>query len=101
MKTIYQEISALIKEENLSSAIDLATQHLEKNSKNVDLLRLRAQCYSKLNQLPYAINDYNEILKINPNDKEIVGAKMLAEYIVSTSSLDVYASTNTHLDPWD
>lgn len=101
MKTIYQDILYLMQEGNHQKAIDFISVQLQHNPSDTTLLKLRAQCFAKLNQLPYAINDYNDILKINPNDSEIIGAKMLAEHIVSTSSLDVYASTNTHLDPWD
>lgn len=77
------------------------TNQLEQNPSNVDLLCQRAVLYEKLQDFGAALNDYNQVLRIQPTDKK-AGAK--AEMIKETlhyQNIDIYADTNLYKDPWE
>lgn len=59
-----------------------------------------AQVYTKLDEFAKAVNLYIEILKINPEDELAITKKDTVMTILSQGRLDIYACTNTHIDPW-
>lgn len=59
-----------------------------------------AQVYIKLNEFAKAVNLYIEILMINPEDELAITQKDFVMTILSHGRLDIYACTNTHIDPW-
>lgn len=65
-----------------------------------DLLHKRAQLYSKIQENTKAINDYIAILESCPSDKEAQVKLNMLQTIVKYVNTDIYASTNTNLDPW-
>ncbi len=101
LKDILDKISALIEAEDYDLALSELNILIQKDENCISALKLRAQLFQKKNQMSHAINDYRRILKIEPENKEVIGAKLLLENILSMTSLDVYECTNTHLDPWD
>ena len=69
-------------------------------SPNVDLLYKRAKLLIQLGENAKAVNDFSKILKLDPEQKY---AKAQLEYlttIIRYNNTDIYASTNTNLDPW-
>lgn len=95
------EIHQHIAKEKYEMALIDCNELLQKEENNVELLKVRASIYQKKNEFAKAINDYRQILKSEPDNKEIIAMKTLLESILSMTSLDVFECTNTHLDPWD
>jgi len=66
----------------------------------IEWLRLRASLYVKLDEKGNAINDYRHILKQSPEDVHAAGQIELLITILRYNNSDIYANTNTHMDPW-
>ena len=60
-----------------------------------------ADLYIKKSEYPKAVNVYIEILEIEPSNENALYKKENTMAIVAQSQLDIYACTNTHLDPWN
>ena len=75
-------------------------QILNENPENTVLLEHRAKFHEKFQQYGEAINDYKKILKINPENKYAKTQIDLLKTILRYSNTDIYASTNTNMDPW-
>ena len=77
---------------------------IDKEIQNLDdkqiLLHSRAQLYTKIQEHSKAINDYIAILKADPTDKEAQVNLEMLQTIVKFVNTDIYASTNTNMDPW-
>ncbi len=87
------------KKEGLKEAIEELDILLSK-SPNVDLFYKRAQLLVQSGENAKAVNDFSKILKLDPEQKY---AKAQLEYlttIIRYNNTDIYASTNTNLDPW-
>jgi len=94
-----QAKSAKSKEEIQSVVEDLSKLIFE-NKKNAELLHSRAQLFIKLQLYGKAINDYRAILLINDKDKFAAGQYDMLSTIMQFNGNDIYANTNTNLDPW-
>lgn len=69
-------------------------------SPDIDLLYERAKLLTQLGENTKAVNDFSKILKLDPEQKY---AKAQLEYlttIIRYNNTDIYASTNTNMDPW-
>ncbi len=86
-----QEYEALIKE---------FTLYIDNEPNNTVLLEKRAKFHEKFQQYGKAINDYQRILKIDPDNKSAKTQIDLLKTILRYSNTDIYASTNTNMDPW-
>jgi len=64
------------------------------------LLHSRARLYTKIQEHSKAINDYIAILKVDPTDKKALVNLEMLQTIVKFVNTDIYASTNTNMDPW-
>lgn len=67
---------------------------------NIELFYERAQLFIKDSQNAKAINDYNQIIKLDSNQHL---AKSQIEYLTTIlrfNNIDIYASPNTNFDPW-
>lgn len=77
------------------------TQKLEQDPSDTELLCQRAGLYEKLQYFGNALNDYNQVLRIQPGNMK-AGAK--AEMIKETlqhQNIDIYSDPNLHKDPWE
>lgn len=66
----------------------------------IELFYKRAELLIKLGENAKAINDYNQIIKLDSNQQL---AKSQIEYlstILRFNNTDIYASPNTNFDPW-
>ncbi len=100
MEDLLAKAAAFMQEEKWEQALELLNTAFEKDEQNTKVLEQRAEVFHKLNRLGDAINDLNRYLKIAPGDEEIKARKELLQTILKNSQLDIYACTNTHLDPW-
>lgn len=67
---------------------------------SIELFYERAQLLIKNNQNAKAINDYNQIIKLDSTEQL---AKSQIEYLTTIlrfNNTDIYASPNTNFDPW-
>ena len=76
------------------------SDEIKLNPENTKLLHQRAELYTSLQDHGKAVNDYLNILKVTPEDKEAKTKLGLLRSILKYSNIDVYASTNTNMDPW-
>lgn len=90
-----------IEEGRLPQAVEWLDKAYELDKSNIQVLEVRADVLHKLNRLADALNDLNRYLALKPNDDKVKTKKELIQIILKNSQLDVYACTNTHLDPWN
>jgi|GEM_PF-443251 len=76
------------------------SETIDEMSEPIEWLRMRAVLYVKLDEKGHAINDYRQILKLSPDDVHAAGQLELLVTILRYSNSDIYANTNTHMDPW-
>ena len=100
MENSIEKAAEYIKQEQWDKALDLLDKAFNSTPENTRVLEMRAEVYHKLNRLADAVNDLNRFLKIEPDNERIIARKDLLQTILKNSQLDVYACTNTHLDPW-
>jgi len=89
----------LEKSEDIKLAIKKISEKIDLKP-NIDLFYERAQLLIKDNQNAMAINDYNQIIKLDSNQQL---AKSQIEYLTTIlrfNNTDIYASPNTNFDPW-
>ncbi len=73
---------------------------LENSPEDVALLEQRADLYYRTGSFGNAINDYKKVLEKKP-DRQTVKTKIeLIQTILRYTNTDIYASTNTNMDPW-
>ena len=60
----------------------------------------RAELFSQMNDLGKASNDYRKVLELDPQNKEASARIDFIQTILRYQSTDIYASTNTNMDPW-
>ncbi|MBC8319490.1 MAG: tetratricopeptide repeat protein [Bacteroidetes bacterium] len=80
--------------------IEKLSKEIQSSDNNLNLLHSRAQLYTKIQEHSKAINDYITILQSNPSDKESQVKLEMLQTIVKFTNTNIYASTNTNMDPW-
>ena len=89
-----------LSDKKIREQIEKITSEIKDLDDKPNLLLSRAQLYTKIQENSKAINDYIAILKINPKDKEARIKLDMLQTIVKYTNTDIYASTNTNMDPW-
>ncbi len=89
-----------INKKEILKLIEEITNKIQKASNDISLLLARAELYTKIQEHSKAINDYIAILKLSPSDKEAQVKLDMLQTIVKYTNTDIYASTNTNMDPW-
>ena len=85
---------------NIKKEIEALNKIIDKNPKDPEPYKKRAELYYKLNEYGKALNDYYKILEKQPDNKEIKTQIDMIETILRYTNTDIYASTNTNMDPW-
>ena len=85
---------------NIKKEIEALNKIIDKNPKDLEPYKKRAELYYKLNEYGKALNDYYKILEKQPDNKEIKTQIDMIETILRYTNTDIYASTNTNMDPW-
>lgn len=96
--TLFEKM--LQEEGELENLIESLNNEIKSDSIAVEPKHQLAQVYIKKNEFAKAVNLYIEILSINPNDELAETQKEFVMTILSQGRLDIYACTNTHIDPW-
>lgn len=87
------------KSEDIKLAIKKISEQIDLKP-NIELFYERAQLFIKDSQNAKAINDYNQIIKLDSTQHQ---AKSQIEYLTTIlrfNNIDIYASPNTNFDPW-
>ena len=80
--------------------LEKLNRELEISPDNPELLDKRAELFYKTGKYGEAINDLNRLLKLKPGDKGVQVRIDLIQTILRYTNTDIYASTNTNMDPW-
>ncbi len=86
--------------EQIEELILKVSQQLADSKSDLELLRMRAGLYVKLQEYGKAINDYNQVLSHDSSDKEARAQAEMLKTILRYNNTDIYSSTNTDMDPW-
>lgn len=89
-----------LEKKEILELIEKITKDISRAKDRLNLLRSRAELYTKIQKHSKAINDYIAILKLEPSDKEAQVKLDMLQTIVKFVNTDIYASTNTNMDPW-
>lgn len=89
-----------VESNKIQNLIEEISKKIKTTETDLDLLHTRAQLYTKIQEHSNAINDYLAILKSDPSDKEAKVKLDMLKTIVRYTNTDIYASTNTNMDPW-
>ena len=73
---------------------------LIRENPSVELLYKRAELLIKMGDNAMAVNDFNRILKLDPEQKYAKSQLEFLTTILRFNNTDIYASTNTNMDPW-
>jgi Flp pilus assembly protein TadD len=95
-----KDIDQLIDAEKYEEAFDFINQKLNENSQNTEFMFYKALLYQKTGEFANAINLYNKLLEIEPNNKEAQINIEMMQTIFRHSNKDIFACTNLHNDPW-
>ncbi len=99
-KKLLKQISNANGEKSIISAIKLLDSALKEQPEEADFYFFRAELFYKLNRYGDAINDYNKVVELNPQNKEAAGKIDLIRTILRYHNTDIYANPNTDMDPW-
>ncbi len=72
-----------------------------KNRNKIEVYFKRIEEYSKRQEFSSALNLTLQILEIDPENKKALTEKKLLEEILRFINIDVFASTNLFMDPWE
>lgn len=100
LKSIEQEIEKAKDKNDLMAIIQKISNALIDYPGEVPLYRLRAELWVKLDEKGKAINDYQAVLQHDPNDQDAEIRIQFLETILRYNNSDIYANTNTNMDPW-
>lgn len=87
-------------EENILKAVKMLDEAIKAQPDDEDFYFARAELLYKLNRYGKAINDYNKVVELNPENKEAIGKIDLIHTILRYNNTDIYANPNTDMDPW-
>ena len=85
---------------NIDGLIELLKNEIKEDSTNITPRLQLGKAYLKINEYPNALNTYILLLEIDPENEEALYQQESTSNLIKQSQLDVYACTNTHMDPW-
>lgn len=100
MDDIKTKIDKYIQDQEYTKVIEELTSLIDKDLNIVNWLILRGDIYNIKQEYSKALNDYNKVLKIDPNNKIISSKVEMIKDILKFQALDIYESTNLNKDPW-
>lgn len=89
-----------MEEKEILAQIEVINKKIIDSDNKIDLLYNRAGLYTKLQNHSKAINDYIAVLELDANHKDAKVKLDMLKTIVKFVNTDIYASTNTNMDPW-
>lgn len=95
-----EKIKTLINQEAYQEAFELVELHLEAHAEDLEYMYLKADLYKKLQKTSAAVNLYNHILEIDPEQKRAEVERDLVHMIMLQENKDFFECTNLFDDPW-
>lgn len=100
MDDIKKRIDKYIQYQEFTKAIDELTDCINKDLDTINCFKLRGDIYNFTQQYSKALNDYNKVLKIDPENKNLNSKVEMIKDILKFQALDIYSATNLNKDPW-
>ena len=100
INTLTRKVKEARGDKDIETLLDETDRLLNKDSRNLKLLRLRAELNIKLQKFGLAINDYKTILLIDKHDHTAAAQIEQLQTILKFNNTDIYANPNTTFDPW-
>lgn len=100
MDDIKKRIEEYIYNQEYTKAIKELTRCISNHKNDRILYILRGDIYFKKQQYANALNDFNKVLRLKPDDKIIQSKVEMIKDILKFQALDIYSSTNLNKDPW-
>lgn len=100
MDNIKKNIERYIKNQEYTKALEELTNYILNNKKDVELYILRGDIYYKKQEYGKALNDFNLVINLQPDNKIIKSRVEMIKDILKFQALDIYSSTNLNKDPW-
>ena len=97
---LLEQLQGIEGEENILKAVKMLDEAIKTQPGDEELYFIRAELFYKLNRYGAAINDYNKVVEINPENKEAAGKIDIIKTILRYNNTDIYANPNTDMDPW-
>lgn len=99
IENLKHEINQKTSNHDISGALDIITNNLENDPRNIELMHLRADINYKAGNFPTAIDDLSKILEINPEDEIAIQKINLIKDILLMMKIDIFESTNLYEPP--
>lgn len=90
MKNLLEEVKALFDKHGLADSLSLVKEYLVTDKNNVDALLLKARILYKLQRWGEAMNEYQAVLEIDPNNKEAKSGLEMAKGILGYFTPDMF-----------
>jgi tetratricopeptide (TPR) repeat protein len=90
----------MTKKKDIEKELAELNEKIKNNPGDIELYKTRAAIFYKLNEYGKALNDYYHILEKEPENKEVKTEIDMINTILRYTNTDIYASTNTNMDPW-
>ncbi|HAF28666.1 MAG TPA: hypothetical protein DCG75_06420 [Bacteroidales bacterium] len=100
MDNIKVKIDKYIQDQEYTKAIDELTDYIERDIDVINCFMLRGDVYYIKQEFAKALNDFNKVLKIDPENKSLNAKVEMIKDILKFQALDIYSSTNLNKDPW-
>lgn len=100
MDNIKVKIDKYIQDQEYTKAIDELTDYIERDIDTINCFILRGEVYYIKQEFAKALNDFNKVLKIDPENKSLNSKVEMIKDILKFQALDIYSSTNLNRDPW-
>lgn len=100
MCSLKKNIEQFIENKEYEKALEKINKLLENDSENVEYLVLRGDIYYIQQKFSKAMNDYNKVLKLKPENKLVSSKAEMIKDILKFQALDIFESTNLNHDPW-
>ncbi|MCB2196621.1 MAG: tetratricopeptide repeat protein [Bacteroidetes bacterium] len=100
MDNIKKNIERYINNQEYTKALEELTNYILNNKKDVELYILRGDIYYKKQEYGKALNDFNLVINLQPDNKIIKSRVEMIKDILKFQALDIYSSTNLNKDPW-
>ena len=97
---LIEEVDKLVENESYSEARRLLDNALDEQPESTVLLLNRAKLFRQLQKFGNPFNDFQAVLKVDPDHQEAKNLLNLTHSILQGQQLDIYASTNLNNDPW-
>ena len=100
MCSLTKSIKQFIENKEYEKALEKLNNILVDDSENIEYLILRGDIFHLQQKFSKALNDYNRVLKLNPENKFLSSKTEMIKDILKFQALDIFESTNLNMDPW-